>query len=369
MNRFIAFVRKEFKHLLRDYRTVLIIFGIPVIQLLLFGHVITTEIKDAEIGVLNLSGDEVSQKLSNKLMASGYFRLAEDIQSVDQIERLFQKGKIKELIVIEQDFGSRLLKEGKAHIQIISDASDPNTAGILTNYTQSIINDFIQEENAAGQTALIQVDHRMFYNEQLRSANMFVPGTIALILMLISALMTSISIAREKELGTMEVLLVSPLRPIQIIMGKVVPYLALAFLNSVVIIGVGFFIFHVPVRGSVILLFALCLLFILLALSVGITISTAVKTQQAAMIISLVGMMLPTIVLSGFIFPIDNMPLVLQYLSILMPPRWFLSALKDVMLKGAGLSVIWDEMLIMTLMLAAFIFISVKKFQIRLSDK
>jgi len=369
MNRFIAFVRKEFKHLLRDYRTILIIFGIPVVQLLLFGHVITTEIKDAEIGILNLSGDEISIKLSNKLMASGYFRLEEDIRSVNQIERLFRKGKIKELIVIEQDFGSKLVKEGKAHIQIISDASDPNSAGILTNYTQSIINEFMLEENTMGWAPLIRVEHRMFYNEQLRSANMFVPGTIALILMLISTLMTSISIAREKELGTMEVLLVSPLRPIQIILGKVIPYLALAFLNSVVIIGVGFFIFHVPVRGIVILLFGLCLLYIFLALSLGITISTAVKTQQAAMLISLVGMMLPTIILSGFIFPIDNMPRVLQFLSVVMPPRWFLSALKDVMLKGSGLSLIWDELLIMTGMLAAFIIISVKKFQIRLSDK
>jgi len=225
------------------------------------------------------------------------------------------------------------------------------------------------EENTMGWAPLIRVEHRMFYNEQLRSANMFVPGTIALILMLISTLMTSISIAREKELGTMEVLLVSPLRPIQIILGKVIPYLALAFLNSVVIIGVGFFIFHVPVRGIVILLFGLCLLYIFLALSLGITISTAVKTQQAAMLISLVGMMLPTIILSGFIFPIDNMPRVLQFLSVVMPPRWFLSALKDVMLKGSGLSLIWDELLIMTGMLAAFIIISVKKFQIRLSDK
>lgn len=366
MNRFIAFVRKEFMHLLRDYRTVLIIFGIPVVQLLLFGHVISTEIRDARIGILNLSRDELSLKLENKLLASGYFALEKDIQAVSQIEKLFKKGKIKEVIIIEDQFGQNLVREGRARIQVITDASDPNTAGIISNYTRSVINQFVSEESATSSAPLIDVEHRMFYNEELRSANMFVPGTIALILMLISALMTSISIAREKELGTMEVLLVSPLRPIQIILGKVVPYLCLAFLSSILIIGVGYFVFHVPVRGSVILLFALCLLYILLALSVGITISTVAKTQQAAMLISLAGMMLPTVLLSGFIFPIDNMPLILQYLSVVMPPRWFLSALKDVMLKGVGLAYIWKEILILIGMLFLFILISVRKFQIRL---
>ncbi|MBN1952648.1 MAG: ABC transporter permease [Bacteroidales bacterium] len=368
MNRFIAFVRKEFKHLLRDYRTVLIIFGIPIAQLLLFGHVITTEIKDAEVGILDLSRDEVSTKLTQKLLGSGYFKVSEDIHNVNQIENLFRKGKIRELIVLEENFGNKLRREGKAQIQIITDASDPNTAGILSNYTQSIVARFFSEEMAPGLKPLIQVDQRMFYNEELRSANMFVPGTIALILMLISALMTSISIAREKELGTMEILLVSPLRPLQIIMGKVVPYLVLSVIMAVVIIGVGFFIFHVPIRGSLILLFGLLTLFILLALALGILISTVAKTQQVAMLISLVGLMLPTMLLSGFIFPIENMPKALQYLSIAMPPRWFLAALKDIMLKGVGLAYVWDEILILTGMLIGFTLISVRKFQIRLES-
>lgn len=368
MKRFLAFVTKEFKHVFRDYRTVLIIFGIPIVQLLLFGHVITMEIKDAGIGILDMSKDEVSIKLTNKLLASGYFRLEENIQAVSQIEQMFRKGKIKELIVLEDNFGKQFTREGKAHVQIITDASDPNTANILSSYTQAIINEFVAEEYSAGTKPLIAIEHRMFYNEQLRSANMFVPGTIVLILMLISALMTSVSIVREKEFGTMEILLVSPLRPLQIILGKVVPYLTISIINAVVILGVGFFVFHVPVRGSVILLFSLCLLFILLALSLGITISTIAKTQQMAMVISMVGLLLPTILLSGFIFPIENMPKILQYLSLLMPPRWFLSALKDVMLKGVGLNYIWKEVLILAGMLAGFIFISVRKFQIRLEQ-
>jgi ABC-2 type transport system permease protein len=334
---------------------------------MLFGHVITTEIKNAEIAILDFSKDEISASIINKLLSSGYFQLSDDIHSVSHIDHLFRKGKVKEVIVFEDNFGRNLTKTGKARIQIITDASDPNTAGILANYTQNIIMSYLSEAKILETQVLIDISHGMFYNERLSSANMFVPGTIALILMLISALMTSISITREKELGTMEILLVSPLRPIQIILGKVVPYLALSFLNTIIIVALGYFVFHVPVNGSVVLLFSLCLLYIFLALSLGITISTLAKTQQVAMIISLVGLMLPTILLSGFIFPIDNMPKALQFISIFMPPRWFLSALKDIMLKGVGLSYIWKEILILTVMLSGFIIISVRKFQIRLS--
>jgi ABC-2 type transport system permease protein len=353
--------------MLRDYRTVLIIFGIPIVQLMLFGHVITTEVKNAPITILDPSKDEISTAITNKILSSGYFRLDGNIQSITQIEPLFKRGRIKLVLVFEEKFGEKFRKTGNTAIQIITDASDPNTAAILENYVRGIVNDYVSEQAVAGIKMPLTVEHRMFYNEELRSANMFVPGTIVLILMLISALMTSISITREKELGTMEVLLVSPLRPIQVILGKVIPYLTLAFLSAIVIIGVGFFVFHVPVRGSIFLIFGLCLLFILLALTIGITISTVTKTQQAAMIISLAGLMLPTILLSGFIFPIENMPKILQYLSILMPPRWFLTALKAVMLKGVGIGYIWKEIVILTVMLFGFILLSVKKFQIRLS--
>ncbi|MGD2033909.1 MAG: ABC transporter permease [Bacteroidales bacterium] len=367
MKRFSAFVIKEFRHLGRDVRTILIISLIPVIQLMLFGHVITTEIKDAGIAILDPSKDEISIAVTNKLLSSGYFVLETEIESTSRIETLFKRGEVKEVIVFEDDFGKNLVKTGQAHLQVITDASDPNTSGILENYTRNIVQNYLAETSYSDTQVLIDVRQRMFFNERLRSANMFVPGTIALILMLISALMTSISITREKELGTMEILLVSPLKPIQIILGKVVPYITLAFLNSVVIVAMGHFVFHVPVKGSVVLLFTLCLLFIFLALSIGITISTISRTQQVAMIISLVGLMLPTVLLSGFIFPIENMPWVLRMISIFMPPRWFLSALKDIMLKGVGIEYVWKEFVILLTMLAGFILLSVKKFQIRLS--
>jgi ABC-2 type transport system permease protein len=236
---------------------------------------------------------------------------------------------------------------------------------MLENYAQGIVANYLSEING-GNIELISAPFRMYFNEDLKSSSNFVPGSMMLILMLISAMMTSISIVREKELGTMEVLLVSPLRPIQIILGKVVPYFTLSVVNMMVILAIGFFVFDVPIRGSLILLFLVTLLFILLALSLGIMISTIAKTQQTAMVISLMGLMLPTMLLSGFIFPLRNMPAFLQYLSLIMPPRWFLEALRSIMLKGANLTLIWPEVLILLGMLVFFIAVSVKKFKVRI---
>lgn len=364
MNRFLAFVSKEFMHLFRDPRTVIILFGIPVVQLLIFGYVISTEIKNARIGILDYSKDEVTYAITNKLLSSGYFILEENLTSFGQIEELFKANRIKEAIVFEADFSEKMAGNEGASLQIITDASDPNTAALLESYTQNILQSYLADQ--LPEKSAINTSFRMFYNEELRSSSMFVPGSMALILMLISAMMTSISIAREKELGTLEILLVSPLRPIQIILGKVTPYFTLSIANMLVILVIGYFVFEVPIRGSVLLLFAVGLLFILLALSLGIMISTLVKTQQAAMIISLMGLLLPTVLLSGFIFPIRNMPLALQYFSLLMPPRWFLQAIIDIMLKGTGFLLVWKEILILVGMLLIFIAISVKKFRIRL---
>ncbi len=366
MNRFTAFVIKEFRHLLRDPRTMVVLFAIPVIQLLLFGYVISTEIKNARIAVLDLSKDAMTQEIVNKLAATGYFTIEKHLNNTNDIETEFRKGNIKEVVIFLPGFERRLVSEGVASLQIITDASDPNMASLLDAYSRSVIYDFIEKRNHAANIGVIRTEFRMVFNEQLRSAYLFVPGTMALILMLISALMTSISITREKESGTMEVLLVSPLRPIQIILGKLTPYLALSVANMIAILLIGYFVFKVPINGSLVLLFFTCILFILLALSLGVMISTIAKTQQVAMIISLIALMLPTVLLSGFIFPIENMPKVLQILSIFMPPRWFLLALKSVMLKGLGVGYIYKYLFVMFLMLSAFIVISVRNFKIRL---
>ncbi|MBN1117568.1 MAG: ABC transporter permease [Bacteroidales bacterium] len=368
MNRFKAFVIKEFRHLIRDPRTVFVLFAIPVIQLLLFGFVISTEIKDAKIAILDFSRDDLSEGLVNKILASDYFILETELSNINQIEQAFRSGQVKEVLVIENNFGRNIVHDGAGAVQIITDASDPNIASLLDSYTRNIILDYQQEISNKTQAAstIIDVEYRMFYNEELKSAHLFVPGTMALILMLVCALMTSVSIAREKELGTMEILLVSPLRPLQIVLGKVVPYMVLSFIDMLVIIVIGHFVFGVPVRGATSLLIGTGTLFILLALTLGVMISTISKTQQIAMMISLVGMMLPTVLLSGFIFPLKNMPVVLQAVSLAMPPRWFLQAVKDVMLKGAGIAQIWHYLAIMFGMLLFFIMVSVKKFKIRL---
>ena len=206
-----------------------------------------------------------------------------------------------------------LVKEGKANVQLIADASDPNMARLVISYTTGIINDYIKKMYPNLQIPMqIQPEVRMYFNEEMKSAYMFVPGVMALILMLISAMMTSISITREKELGTMEILLVSPLRPTQIIVGKVIPYLLLSVANAFIIVFIGNIVFGVPITGSFILLMLETILFIMMALCLGILISTAAKNQMTAMFISMIGLMLPTIILSGFIYPIENMPVVLQ---------------------------------------------------------
>lgn len=367
MNQFKGFIKKEFKHIFRDVRTMLILFGMPVIQVLLFGYVITNEIKDIKIAILDNSKDAVTQEITNKIVSSGFFILEKNLISENEIEQSFKQGVIKEVVIFEKDFAENLEKEKKANVQILADASDANTANLIVNYTSGIIMNYMQSINTnSGKIAQIKVDERMLYNETLDSVHMFVPGIMAMILMLISAMMTSISIAREKELGTMEILLVSPLRPVQIIIGKVTPYFALSFVNAVSILAIGYFVFGVPIRGDLILLLLESMLFILLALSLGILISTITKTQQIAMMMSMFALMLPTMLLSGFIFPIENMPVVLQWFCQLMPPKWFIIIIKNIMIKGVGINFIWKETLVLIFMTLFFIAMSVKKFKIRL---
>jgi ABC-2 type transport system permease protein len=362
-----SFIKKEFFHILRDPRTMLILFGIPITQLLIFGTVIKNEISDVQIAIYDQSKDETTMQITNKLLSSGYFILNQNLESTDGIDAIFKKGKVKQVIVFENDFGQKLIREGNAGMQLIADATDPNLARLVTSYTAGIVNDYIKKMYPNLQMPLkIEPEVRMYFNEEMKSAYQFVPGTMALILMLISALMTSISITREKEMGTMEILLVSPLKPLQIIIGKVLPYLILSVINGFIIVLIGHFVFGVPVTGSFILLMLETILFILMALCLGILISTAAKNQMVAMFISMIALMLPTIILSGFIFPIENMPIVLQWVSHIIPARWFISIIRGIMLKGVGISYLWKETLILIGMTVFFIAMSVKKFKIRL---
>lgn len=367
MNRFISLVKKEFNHIFRDRRTLLILFGIPVMQILIFGYVVNSDFKNIGIAVLDRSGDAHTQKIINKIFSSGYFNFTGNIHDAEGISGQFKTGKVKAVLVFETDFGKNLDNGLSAKIQIITDASDPNVANTTVGYVSGIIRSYQSE--LAGPTigqAIVETQYRMVFNENLISAYMFVPGTMALILMLISALLTSISVTREKELGTLEVILVSPLKPSQIIIGKVAPYVLLAFANGLLILLLGYFVFGLPVSGSLVLLLAELLLYITLSLSLGILISTIARSQQIAMFMSLFVLLLPTVLLSGFIFPIENMPVILQWLSAVLPPRWFIIILKDIMLKGNGLVYIWDETLILMVMTAIFLIAAIRKFSIRL---
>ncbi len=366
MKRFLGFVVKEFYHIFRDYRTLLILFGIPAIQLLLFGYVITSEIRDARIAIFDQSKDEGTRKISEKVLSSGYFILDKNLSSTKEIEQVFRQGNVKLVLIFGPDFSKNLNKTGNAKVQIIGDASDPNTANILVNYIQGILSNYLFSLNAEKIPMQIVPEVRMMYNSEMKGVFMFVPGLMAMLLMLISALMTSLSITREKELGTMELLLVSPLKPVQIIIGKVFPYVFLAFLDACIIIILGNTVFGVPVVGSVALLLFESLLFICMALSLGILISTITSSQQIAMMLSLVALMLPTILLSGFIFPVENMPVVLQWFCHIMPPKYYITIIKSIMLQGNGFSYIAFETGILAGFTMLFIFLSVKKFKVRL---
>ena len=368
MNRFLGFVKKEFLHIFRDYRTLFILFGIPAAQILIFGFAVSMDIKNAGLAILDLSHDEVTRQLSDKIISSGFFKRTEDLLYYSDIERVFRKGKTKAVIIFEDNFGKSLVSEGKASLSIIADGSEPNTATLVTNYIMAIVSDFNIEYAGPAFTnsILISPEVKMLYNPTLASHFMFVPGVITLILILICALMTSVTITREKEFGTMEVLLVSPLRPIQIILGKVMPYFILSFINILLILALSWFVFGLPVKGSILLLLAESMLYILMSLTLGILISTVSKTMQQAIFISLIGLMLPTILLSGFIFPIENMPKIYDYVSMVMPPRYFIVIIKNIMIKGTGLIYIWKETVILIVMTIVFTGISVRKFKIRL---
>jgi ABC-2 type transport system permease protein len=367
MKRFIGFIKKEFYHIFRDKRSLFILFGMPIAQILLFGFAITNEINNVEIAILDHSKDATTQEIINKISASKYFNINQFIEKESDIETIFKKGKVKAVLNFENNFSKNLITKNNAKIQVITDATDPNTANTISNYVNAILQNYLKEQNKSSiQAYQITPKTRMVYNPELKSVYMFVPGVMTIILMLVSAMMTSISITKEKELGTMEILLVSPLKPIQVIVGKVFPYIFLSIINAIVILVLSIFIFKMPVYGSLFLLALESVLFIITALALGILISTISATQQTAIMISLMGLMLPVILLSGFIFPITSMPLPLQIISNIIPAKWFIIIIKAIMLKGVGLQFVWKETLILIGMAVFFIGVSVKKYKIRL---
>jgi ABC-2 type transport system permease protein len=368
MKQFIAFVKKEFHHIWRDKRTMFILLVMPIVQIVIFGFALTNEVKNSKIAVLDQSKDVATTSLITELDASRYFDIEKNLYSYKQIDEEFKKGKIKLAIVFPQHFNDDLQHFNKAQVQLIADASDPNVANTLTNYATAIImayQDRITNNRKLPYT--INTEVRMLYNPELKGAFNFVPGVMAMVLLLVCTMMTAITIVREKEMGTMEVLLVSPMRPQMVVLSKAVPYLVLSVVNITSILLLSVFVLEMPINGSLVLLMGESILFTIVSLSLGLLISSAANSQQTAMFISLVALFLPTVMLSGYMFPIENMPLPLQIVSNIVPAKWYYNIVKAVMIKGVGLNAIWKETVILTGMMLFFLTVAIKRFKIRLA--
>lgn len=367
MKQLLSFIRKEFHHILRDTRSMLVLIGLPIVQLIIFGFAITTEVRNVYIAVLDNAKDQATQNIITRIENSRYFDIDESLVTNDQIEKAFKLGKIRLAVIIQPNFQNELAHINKAQLQIIADGTDPNQATTLINYVSTIVMDYQNELNQQNLLPYtIETEVRMLYNPELKGSYSSVPGVMALILLLISAMMTSIAIVKEKELGTMEVLLVSPMKPWLVVISKVVPYFIVSLVNVATILLLSVYVLDMPIKGNLILLIAETILYIICALSLGLLISTITESQQAAMLVSLVGLMLPVVMLSGYAFPIANMPFILQLFSHIVPARWYITITKGVMIKGLGLWDVWAETLVITAMTLFFILLSIKRFKIRL---
>ena len=367
MKQLIAFIRKEFYHVFRDRRTLLILFGIPIAQIILFGQALSSEVKNIGIAVLDEANNTYSQEITHRLQASPYFKLKDPLYHYNQVEDQFKRGTIKAALIFPPDFGKDLYTPSGTSLQLITDGSDPNTAKTVQNYFSTMVASYQQELNPAVQLPYqITVENRMLYNEEQNGSMNFVPGVIALVFMIVSTALTSVAVVREKELGTMEILLVSPFKPIMILIAKAVPYLILSLINFTVILLLSVYMLDVPIRGNLLLLYAESTLFIIICLSLGLLISTVTASQQTAMLIAMMGMMLPTAFFTGFMFPIENMPLIFQGISKVFPSSYYYSIVKKVMLKGLDFTYVWKETLILIAMAVIFLSLAMKKFKIRL---
>jgi ABC-2 type transport system permease protein len=368
MKQFLIFVKIEWLHIWRDRRTLFILICMPIVQIILYGFALTNEVKNSNVAIFDQSRDVSTIQIADEIAASRYFNLVKNIYSYKDIEATFRKGKIRMAIVFPQNFRYDLLHGNHAQIQLIADASDPNTANTLTSYASVIINDYQQSLNQNDDFPYtINTQVRMLYNPELKGAYGFVPGVMALVLMLVCTMMTSISIVKEKEMGTMEVLLVSPLKPFSIVIAKTVPYLFVSLLNIICILLLSVYVLDVPIVGSILLLMVESTLFTVTSLSVGILISNFAETQQTAMFAAMMGLFLPTLLFSGFLFPLENMPVPLQVIANIVPSKWYYIIVKNIMIKGLGFESVWRETIILAGMTSALLGVSIYKFKIRLA--
>ena len=362
-----AFMQKEVRHLLRDKQTLSILLLLPLAQLLLFGFAVRTDVNNIRVAVVAPSLDIATATLHTQLANSGRFTVLPAVRSVREVEALFRRERVDVGIILEGGIADALAAGAPVRIEIVADASDPNNGTTMQNYTLAALREWQQRLGAAIPGVRIETRVRMRFNQTLESVNLFVPGLIALILTLVAALMTAISLSKEKERGTYEILLVSPLHPWQIIIGKVMPYLVLAMANLGTVLLAAWLVFGVPFVGSLPLLIATATLFALVSLSLGVLIAAVTNSQLAAMLAALGGTMLPSTMLSGMIFPIASLPLPLQVISNIIPARWFIVISRGIMLKGAGIAELWVPILVLALMLGVLLTLAIRRTSVRLS--
>jgi ABC-2 type transport system permease protein len=362
-----AFVVKELHHILRDKQTLTILLLMPLVQVILFGFALRSDVRDVRVVIVDPAPDYATIALRNRFASTARFRVVATTASTEAIEPLFRRGQADVSVIFEPGFANRLQDEIPPRLLIAVDAADPNTGTTMLTFARAVIAEQEAEWTRTANAVRIDVATRMRFNPTLESVNLFVPGLIALVLTLVSALMTAISLSREKERGTLEVLLVSPLHPWQIIVGKVLPYLALAFANVITALVAAWAVFHVPFRGSLLLLLAESLLYSVVGLAIGVLVASKTTSQRAAMLTALLATLLPSTILSGMIFPIASMATPLQILTNIVPARWFITIARGIMLKGVGLAYLWQETLVLVLMMVVAITVAIRSFKPRLA--
>ncbi|HEX2162620.1 MAG TPA: ABC transporter permease [Thermoanaerobaculia bacterium] len=365
-----ALVWKESLHVLRDRRTLGVLLLLPVFQVLIFGYAIRTDVGTVRLAVVDPAPDAATRALAARFAGSPTFTPVATLPVPDGLDRLFRRGAADAALVFAPGFGERLGRGEPADLLVVTDATEPNTGATVASYALAVVQGFERERAAAagggGGAAGLVPRVRLRFNPTAESKNLFVPGLVAFVLTIVSSLMTAITLAREKEVGTMETLLVSPLRPGQIVAGKVAPYLLIGFAGAVGVIALAQLVFDVPLRGSLVLLLGEVLLFLLVSLALGVLISARAKSQRVAMTGALLGTMLPTLMLSGFIFPVESMPRPLQWLSHAVPAKWFIAVARGVLLKGVGLDHLWQETLVLAAMALALLALAARSFRPRL---
>lgn len=362
-----AFVVKEVHHILRDRQTLTILLLMPLVQVVLFGYALRSDVREVRVAIVDPAPDYATIELRNRFAGNGRFRIVSVGRNDRALDQMLRKNAVDVVLFFEPGFGNRLESGGSpAQLLVAVDAADPNTGTTMQAYTRAVVAQWEMERPASVGQVSIAAQTRMRFNPTLESVNLFVPGLISLVLTLVSAMMTAISLSKEKERGTLEVLLVSPLRPWQIIVGKVVPYLGLAFANVVTSLLAARLVFGVPIRGSLVLLLAECVLYTLVALAIGVFIAARTSSQRAAMLAAMMGTLLPNTLLSGMIFPIASMPRWLQLLTYIVPARWFLVITRGIMLKGVGMQYLWQETVVLVVMMVVVTGAAVKSFKPRL---